>query len=225
MATVEESSAIAGVFHVRPKIFADARGYFVETYRREWIPGASEMIQQNRADRSAGSVVGLHYHLHQADYWYVPNGRARAVLHDLRTGSPTEGATECFDLGGDEHPGVYIPPRRRTRLRRSDRRDDHVPRRRLLRPERRDSGSRGTTPRSRPIGASPIRCCRIAILANPEALGSAGQPSAHLVDADLSMRLCVTGGAGFIGANFVRYWSAQHPDDRIVVRRRADLRR
>ena len=31
------------------------------------------------------------------------------------------------------------------------------------------------------------------------------------------MRLCVTGGAGFIGANFVRYWSAQHPDDRIVV--------
>ena len=32
----------------------------------------------------AGAVVGLHYHLHQADYWYVPFGRARVVLHDLR---------------------------------------------------------------------------------------------------------------------------------------------
>ena len=29
--------------------------------------------------------------------------------------------------------------------------------------------------------------------------------------------LLVTGGAGFIGANFVHYWVAQHPDDRIVV--------
>jgi dTDP-glucose 4,6-dehydratase len=31
------------------------------------------------------------------------------------------------------------------------------------------------------------------------------------------VRLCVTGGAGFIGANFVRYWAEKHPDDRIVV--------
>ena len=31
------------------------------------------------------------------------------------------------------------------------------------------------------------------------------------------MRLLVTGGAGFIGANFVRYWLGEHPDDRVVV--------
>lgn len=31
------------------------------------------------------------------------------------------------------------------------------------------------------------------------------------------MRLLVTGGAGFIGANFVHYWSARHPDDHVVV--------
>src|SRR5204863_5869100 len=93
----------------------DARGAFVETYRREWISGAREMIQSNRADRVAGSIVGLHYHLHQSDYWYVPYGRARVVLHDLRAGSPTEGATEVRDIGArtdstHDHTGVFIPP-------------------------------------------------------------------------------------------------------------------
>jgi dTDP-4-dehydrorhamnose 3,5-epimerase len=110
MAHVDESAKIAGVFHVRPSVHRDTRGLFVETYRRAWIPGAREMIQSNRADRAAGAIVGLHYHVHQADYWYVPAGRARVVLHDLRVGSPTEQATESFDLGGDNHEGVYIPP-------------------------------------------------------------------------------------------------------------------
>jgi dTDP-4-dehydrorhamnose 3,5-epimerase len=115
MATIDESRTIAGVFHVQPAIFADDRGMFVETYRRSWIPGAREMIQSNRADRVADSVVGIHYHVHQADYWYVTEGAARVVLHDLRVGSPTEGATEMLDIGARPdgthyHTGVYIPP-------------------------------------------------------------------------------------------------------------------
>ncbi|MBM3683062.1 MAG: dTDP-4-dehydrorhamnose 3,5-epimerase [Actinobacteria bacterium] len=115
MAVVTESSRIAGVYHVELQTFGDDRGSFTETYRREWIPGAREMLQQNRGDRIAGCIVGLHYHLHQADYWYVPYGRARVVLHDLRVASPTDGATECFDLGeGPDgttvHRGVHIPP-------------------------------------------------------------------------------------------------------------------
>ena len=31
------------------------------------------------------------------------------------------------------------------------------------------------------------------------------------------MNLLVTGGAGFIGSNFVRYWASEHPEDHIVV--------
>jgi len=105
------SELIAGVYIVHPDVHADARGCFVETFRREWLPGSGrEMIQANRADRLAGSIVGLHYHLHQADYWYVPAGSARVVLHDLRNGSPTDGATETFDMGGGDHAGLYIPP-------------------------------------------------------------------------------------------------------------------
>ena len=84
MAEVTESDVIAGVYVVRPRVFRDDRGLFVETYRREWFPEGREMIQSNRGDRVRGTVVGLHYHLHQADYWYVPSGTARVVLHDLR---------------------------------------------------------------------------------------------------------------------------------------------
>jgi dTDP-4-dehydrorhamnose 3,5-epimerase len=110
MPDVQESTEIAGVYVVEPQVHGDDRGLFVETYRREWIPGAREMIQSNRADRKAGAIVGLHYHLHQSDYWYVPFGTARVVLHDLRDGGPTDGATLSLDLSGDNHMGVYIPP-------------------------------------------------------------------------------------------------------------------
>ncbi|MEY2447218.1 MAG: dTDP-4-dehydrorhamnose 3,5-epimerase [Acidimicrobiaceae bacterium] len=115
MAKVTESDIIVGVHIVDPVVHGDARGFFVETYRREWFPLGREMVQGNRGDRQAGAVVGLHYHLHQADYWYVPEGRARVVLHDLREGSPTDGKTLVLDLGREEdgshlHRGVFIPP-------------------------------------------------------------------------------------------------------------------
>ena len=68
------------------------------------------MIQGNRSTKQAGAVVGLHYHLHQSDYWYVLAGTARVVLHDLRQGSPTDGATLSLDLSGDHDRGLFIPP-------------------------------------------------------------------------------------------------------------------
>jgi dTDP-4-dehydrorhamnose 3,5-epimerase len=110
MAEIVESSVIAGVFEITPQVFGDERGCFVETFRRAWIPSGREMIQSNRADRTANCVVGLHYHMHQADYWYVPFGTARVVLHDLRTGSPTVGATWSGDLSPETHLSLFIPP-------------------------------------------------------------------------------------------------------------------
>ncbi len=115
MATISESDGIAGVYVVEPAIHGDERGIFIETYRREWFPQGREMVQGNRGNRQQGAVVGLHYHLHQADYWYVPMGTARVVLHDLRTGSPTDRATLAIDLGQrpdgtHDHRGVFIPP-------------------------------------------------------------------------------------------------------------------
>ncbi|MCZ7530136.1 MAG: dTDP-4-dehydrorhamnose 3,5-epimerase [Acidimicrobiia bacterium] len=109
MATVTASEVIDGVYVVEPKIFSDDRGFFLESWRHEWIPGAAPMIQANRADRTEGTLVGLHYHRRQADYWYVPFGRALVVLHDLRESSPTNRNTLSLEIGEHDHRGVYIP--------------------------------------------------------------------------------------------------------------------
>ena len=115
MAKITESIVIKGVQIVEPQMHGDSRGIFIETYRREWFPLGREMLQGNRGDRQAGCIVGLHYHLHQADYWYVPIGTCRVVLHDLRVGSPTDGATQVIDIGAradgtHDHRGIFIPP-------------------------------------------------------------------------------------------------------------------
>lgn len=103
-------SAIDDVLIVVPEAHGDERGRFVETYRRQWLPLGREMVQGNRSEKQAGAVVGLHYHLHQADYWYVLRGKARVVLHDLREGSPTDGTTAIIDMDGAEDRGLFIPP-------------------------------------------------------------------------------------------------------------------
>ena len=110
VARVLPSEVITGVVVVEPTSFDDDRGRFVESYRRSWFKEGREMVQANRSDRQAGTLVGLHYHLHQADYWYVSAGRARVVLHDLRRGSPTDGATLTLGMGEGEETGVFIPP-------------------------------------------------------------------------------------------------------------------
>lgn len=110
MVTVHASETIAGVLVVEPQVWSDARGMFVETFRQEWLPaGAPTMVQANRADREAGSLVGLHYHRFQADFWNVQFGRALVALHDLRASSPTDAKSMTLEIGPD-HRGIYIPP-------------------------------------------------------------------------------------------------------------------
>jgi dTDP-4-dehydrorhamnose 3,5-epimerase len=108
--TITASEQIMDVVMVAPDVHGDERGRFLETYRRSWFPLGREMVQGSCSDKRAGALVGLHYHLHQADYWYVVRGDARVVLHDLRQGSPTDGATMALDLGERNALGVFIPP-------------------------------------------------------------------------------------------------------------------
>src|SRR5262245_46959275 len=107
--SAEPSSRISGVYHVRPPAFSDSRGYFYETFRREWIPGVREMVQGNCSFSKAGVLRGLHYHLKQADLWSVPAGRVRAVLFDFRESSPTFRNTETIEMGKGVPLQIYIP--------------------------------------------------------------------------------------------------------------------
>lgn len=91
---------------------ADGRGAFIELYRQEWLPEGSPPILQSNLSRSrAGVLRGLHYHLQQADYWCVLEGRAFVALVDLRDGSPTFREVRTIDFDADERlRGLYVPP-------------------------------------------------------------------------------------------------------------------
>jgi dTDP-4-dehydrorhamnose 3,5-epimerase len=110
MPEILESARIAGVKRVRLPAFADERGRFVETFRKEWFPERSwARVQTNRSDSRAGVLRGLHYHFQQVDYWYVPSGRMRVGLADLRRSSPTSRCSEVIELDGDNPFGLFIP--------------------------------------------------------------------------------------------------------------------
>ena len=84
--------------------------FFSEIFRREWFPQVSwEKLQSNRSISKANVLRGLHYHFHQIDYWFVPEGNIRAGLLDLRPNSPTYKKTQTIDMGGENNVGLFIP--------------------------------------------------------------------------------------------------------------------
>ena len=110
MVEIIESRIIDGVKFAKLKIWADDRGRFLETFRKEWFPEQSwEVIQTNCSYSQAQVLRGLHYHLHQVDYWFAPQGTIRVALVDLRRSSPTRGASQTLEIGEDSPMGVFVP--------------------------------------------------------------------------------------------------------------------
>ena len=100
---------IEGALLIPLTLHPDDRGFFMETYRRSWIPGMDEMVQGNLSRSRAGVLRGLHFHRRQADYWLVVSGAAFVGLYDLRKGSPTEGRKAEIDLSDEDPRTLYIP--------------------------------------------------------------------------------------------------------------------
>lgn len=110
MPEISHSSQVTGVQFVQLRAFGDDRGYFMETFRKEWFPQRQwDKIQTNRNFSKAGVLRGLHYHHQQVDYWVVMSGMMRVGLADIRPGSPTFGQSETIDIGDDNPVGVFIP--------------------------------------------------------------------------------------------------------------------
>jgi dTDP-4-dehydrorhamnose 3,5-epimerase len=101
---------IDGVGLIELSSHADARGAFMELYRKEWVPGSRDMVQGNLSQSRKGVLRGMHFHRRQADYWVVLEGAAFVGLFDLRRDSPSEGVAGSVALSRATPTGLYIPP-------------------------------------------------------------------------------------------------------------------
>src|SRR4051812_17796895 len=89
---------LPGVLMVRPRRFADQRGYFMETYNERAFSGGgltARFVQDNQSYSSRrGTIRGLHFQrppASQAKLVRVVQGSVYDVAVDLRRGSPTFG--------------------------------------------------------------------------------------------------------------------------------------
>lgn len=101
---------------LRPRRFADARGFFSETYRRDLLAAAGiehPFMQDNLSySREAGTVRGLHLQRPphaQAKLVSVITGAILDVAVDVRQGSPTFGRHVRATLDADEGAQLYVP--------------------------------------------------------------------------------------------------------------------
>ena len=106
---------ISGVWIIEPKVFNDARGYFMEAFKQsefEQHIGKVNFIQDNESCSSKGVLRGLHYQLapySQSKLVRVITGRVLDVAVDLRAGSPTFGKYVSVELSAENKRQFFIP--------------------------------------------------------------------------------------------------------------------
>ena len=106
---------IAGVYIIEPRVFSDARGYFMEAWKEEEFNvhiGPVKFIQDNESKSSYGVLRGLHYQkgaLSQTKLVRVIKGRVLDVAVDIRKSSPTFGKHIRVELSEDNKRQLFIP--------------------------------------------------------------------------------------------------------------------
>lgn len=100
---------------IKPRVFNDARGYFLETYNAERYHEAGiaqDFVQDNMSKSAYGVVRGLHFQrppYSQSKLVSVTVGRVWDVAVDLRKGSPTYGQWHGVELTDENHLQFLIP--------------------------------------------------------------------------------------------------------------------
>jgi dTDP-4-dehydrorhamnose 3,5-epimerase len=108
--------AIPDVILIEPRVFSDARGSFLETYKRsDFLESGitEEFVQDNHSRSAEGVLRGLHYQRPphaQGKLVRVVLGRAWDVAVDIRPSSPTFGTWVSAFLDGSDLHMLYIPP-------------------------------------------------------------------------------------------------------------------
>ena len=109
------ATELPGVLLLEPKVFGDARGFFMETwqearYREAGMP--ARFVQDNHSRSRRGVLRGLHYQMAQPQgkLVWVTRGAVFDVAADIRRGSPTFGRWYGCVLDDVDHRQLYIPP-------------------------------------------------------------------------------------------------------------------
>ena len=107
-------TSLPGALIFEPKVYGDPRGFFVETFREEWLQQAGldiRFIQDNPSRPRKGVLRGLHYQLEhtQAKLVRVSRGTVFDVAVDVRHGSPHFGQWAGAILDDVRHRQFYVP--------------------------------------------------------------------------------------------------------------------
>src|SRR6266566_3616238 len=106
--------SLPGVFELRPKVFGDARGFFLESYHQGKFAELGirhTFVQDNHSSSARGMLRGLHYQIHHppAKLCRVVEGEALDVSVDIRVGSPHFGKWTSVLLSAKEQNQIYVP--------------------------------------------------------------------------------------------------------------------
>ena len=107
--------AIPEVLLIAPRVRTDARGFFMETYKRSEFAAAGieeTFVQENHSSSQHGVLRGLHFQRApkaQSKLVRVISGKIFDVAVDLRPGSATRGAWVGVELSAEDRTLVYIP--------------------------------------------------------------------------------------------------------------------
>lgn len=109
-------TAIPDVLLIEPKVFGDARGFFLESFNRQVFRDATgldlDFVQDNHSRSGKGVLRGLHYQIEQPQgkLVRVVRGAVFDVAVDIRQGSATFGQWVGFTLSEENQRQMWIPP-------------------------------------------------------------------------------------------------------------------
>lgn len=110
-----EATPLPGVFLLRPRVFGDERGFFLESWNEQTFRDAGfdlSFVQDNHSRSARGILRGLHYQTEkpQGKLVRVTAGAVFDVVVDLRRDSPTLGQWYGVELNATDHHMLWVPP-------------------------------------------------------------------------------------------------------------------
>jgi len=105
---------IAGVLLVEPRVFGDARGFFLETWQAEKFREAGvdvDFVQDNHSRSTQWTLRGMHLQVEhtQGKLVRVTSGSVFDAVVDLRRGSPSYGRWWGAELSDRNHHMLWVP--------------------------------------------------------------------------------------------------------------------